>query len=111
MENLWYFAQCENCTKYKENIEGLICRNIFEKYLNCSHQESCIDARRKKLAKEREERLQKMFFEHPYHDYRVTVIKEIKKYLNIIEVKENISSYDYESCCYILNIRLMIKLI
>ena len=105
MENLWGFAQCENCTKYQQSKDedGLICKNLFEKFLSCIHQENCIDARRKKLAKEREERLQKMFFEHPYHNYRATVIEEIKKHLNIFEVKENISSYNYESCCYILN--------
>lgn len=104
MSNLWFFVNCETCQAYSRDklIEGFTDGSPCGKYFSCVHREECIKARQENHLKAREDRLNKMFSEHPYGDYRKAVIDEIKKHIKVIDVKEQIDSYNYEFCRYVL---------
>lgn len=104
MSNLWFFAHCETCQTYSrdKSTEGFTDGNPCEKYFSCIHREECIKARQENQLRERENRLNKMFSEYPYGDYRKAVIDEIKKHIKVIDVKEQIDSYHCEFCRYVL---------
>lgn len=104
MSNLWFFSHCETCQAYErdKSVEGFDDGNPCEKYFSCVHREKCIKTRQENQLREREDRLNKMFSDHPYDSYRKAVIDEIKKHIKVVDVKEQIDSYHYEYCRYVL---------
>ena len=104
MSNLWFFSHCETCQAYErdKSVERFDDSNPCEKYFSCLHREECIRARQENQLREREDRLNKMFSEHPYGYYIKEVIDEIKKHIKVVDVKEQIDSYHYEYCRYVL---------
>lgn len=104
MSNLWFFSHCETCQAYErdKSVEGFDDGNPCEKYFSCVHREKCIKARQENQLREREDRINKMLSGHPYDSYRKAVINEIKRYIKVLEVKEQIDSYHYEMCRFVL---------
>ena len=104
MSNLWFFSHCGTCQAYErdKSVEGFDDGNPCEKYFSCVHREKCIKARQENQLREREDRINKMLSDHPYDSYRKAVINEIKRYIKVLEVKEQIDSYQYEICRFVL---------
>lgn len=104
MENLWFFANCENCQKYFKDVKVKYFsdNNACEKFFSCVNREKCNKKCQDNFTKERKEKMDKMFEEHPYNSFRNAVINEVKLYLNIVEVKEVIDSYNYNNCKFVL---------
>lgn len=76
--------------------------NVGEKFFSCVNREKCNKKRQDDFTKERKERINKMFQEHPYNRFRHAVISEVKLYLNIVDVEEVINPYNYNHCKYVL---------
>lgn len=104
MQNLWFFSNCDTCQAYlkDEKVKEFSDINACEKFFSCVNRERCSKERQDSFVKERKDRIDKMFQEHPYEKFRKTVIDEVKMYLNIIDVKEVIDPYNYNHCKYVL---------
>lgn len=104
MQNLWFFSNCDTCQAYlkDEKIKEFSDTNVCEKFFSCLNREKCSKERQDSFVKERKDRMDKIFHEHPYDEFRKTVIDEIKLHLNIINVKEVIDPYNYNDCEYVL---------
>lgn len=104
MQNLWFFSNCDTCQAYlkDEKVKEFSDVNACEKFFSCVNRERCSKERQDSFVKERKDRMDKMFQEHPYEKFRKAVIDEVKMYLNIIDVKEVIDLYNYNHCKYVL---------
>lgn len=105
IKNLWFFADCDTCMAYckDEKVKEFTDSNACEKFFSCLYREKCNKENQNSLAKERREKIDKILSEYPYDNFRKAVIDEIGLYLNILNIREVVDSYNYSLCQYILD--------